>query len=96
MMTSSMYVVNVSHVKRTNTCPPNVPKFQVSAKGPGEVSGCDVTDINGKQHLVLVDYFSCCIFERKLVNLTSLCVIEALKDIFCDLGSPDKIITDNA
>ena len=76
--------------------PPNVPKFQVSVKGPGEVYGCDVADINGKQHLVLVDYFSCCIFERKLVNLMSLCVIEALKDIFCDLGSPDKIITDNA
>ena len=75
--------------------PPNVPKFQVSAKGPGEVYGCDVTDINGKQHLVLVDYFSCCIFKRRLANLTSLCVIEALKDIFCDLGSPDKIITDN-
>ena len=26
----------------------------------------------------------------------SFCVIEALKDIFCDVGSPDKIITDNA
>ena len=53
-------------------------------------------EIQGKQHLVVVDYFSCCIFERKLVNLTSLCIIDAIKDIFCDLGSPDKIITDNA
>ena len=76
--------------------PPNIPKLQVSAKGPGEVYGCDITDINGKQHSVLVDYFSCCIFERKVANLISLCVIEALKDIFCDLGSPDKLITDNA
>ena len=76
--------------------PPNIPQFQVSAKGPGEVYGCDVADIHGNQHLVLVDYFSCCIFERKLANLTSFCVVEALKDIFCDLGSPDKLITDNA
>ena len=76
--------------------PPNIPKFQVSAKGPGEVYGCDVTDIKGKQHLVLVDYFSCCIFKRRLANLTLLCVVDALKDIFCDLGSPDKLITDNA
>ena len=76
--------------------PPNIPKFQLSAKNPGEVYGCDVADINGKQHLVLVDYFSCCIFERRLANLTSLCVVDALKDIFCDLGSPDKLITDNA
>ena len=28
--------------------------------------------------------------------MTSLCVVDALKDIFCDLGSPDKLITDNA
>ena len=38
--------------KENQHMPPNVPKFQVSAKGPGEVYGCDVTDINGKQHLV--------------------------------------------
>ena len=82
--------------KENQQMPPNIPKFQVSAKGPGEVYGCDVTDINGKQHLVLVDYFSCCIFKRKLANLTSLCVVDAVKDIFCDLGSPDKLITDNA
>ena len=74
--------------------PPNIPQFQVSAKGPGKVYGCDVTDIHGNQHLVLVNCFSCCIFERK--NLMSFCVIEALKDIFCDIGSPDKLITDNA
>ena len=82
--------------KENQQMPPNIPKFQVSAKGPGEVYGCDFTDINGKQHLVLVDYFSCCIFESKLANLTSLCVVKALKDIFCDLGSPDKLVTDNA
>ena len=82
--------------KENQQMPPNIPKFQVSAKGPGEVYGCDITDINGKQHLVLVDYFSCCIFKRRLANLTSLCVVNALKDIFCDLGSPDKLITDNA
>ena len=76
--------------------PPNIPKFQVRARGPGEVYGCDITDIHGNQHLVLVNYFSCCIFERKLANLMSFCVVEALKDIFCDLGSPDKLITDNA
>ena len=76
--------------------PPNIPKFQVNTKGLGEVYGCDVTEIQGRQHIVVVDYFSCCIFERQLSNLTSLCVIEALKDIFCDVGSPDKIITDNA
>ena len=76
--------------------PPNIPKFQVNAMGLGEVYGCDVTEIQGRQHIVVVDYFSCCIFKRQLSNLMSFCVIEALKDIFCDVESPDKIIADNA
>ena len=74
---------------------PNVPKFQVNARGPGEIYGIDIAEIQGSQHIVCVDYFSCCIFKRKLANLTSTCVIDAWKDIFCDVGSPDKIISDN-
>ena len=75
--------------------PPNIPEFQVSARGPGEVYGMDVAEIQGRQHLVVVNYFSCWIFERKLANLSSLCVIDVIKDLFCDVGSPDKIMTDN-
>ena len=82
--------------RKNQHMPPNIPKFQVNARGLGEVYGCDVTEIQGRQHIVVVDYFSCCIFERKLPNLISFCVIEALKDIFCDMGSPDRLITDNA
>ena len=90
-------VCNECEIYRENQhMPPNIPKFQVNAKGSDEVYGCDVAEIQGRQHIVVVDYFSCCIFERQLSNLTSLCVIEALKDVFCDVGSPDKIITDNA
>ena len=36
---------------------PNIPKFQVSVRGPGEVYGMDIAEIQGKQHLVVVDYF---------------------------------------
>ena len=82
--------------KENQHMPPNIPKFQVRARGPGEVYGMDIAEIQGKQHLVVIDYFFCCIFERKLVNLTSLCIIDAIKDIFCNVGSPDKITTDNA
>ena len=55
----------------------------------------NVTDIQGKSHIVCVDYFSCCIFERQLKSLHSSDVIEALKSIFCDVRSPDKLISDN-
>ena len=91
------HVCNECETCRENQhMPPNIPKFQVNARGLGEVYGCDITEIQGRQHIVVVDYFSCCIFERQLSNLTLLCVIEAIKDIFCDVGSPDKIITNNA
>ena len=76
--------------------PPNIPKFQVNVRGPGEVYGCDVAEIAGKQHTVIVDYNSCCIFEQKLKCLASVDVINALKDIFCGVGTPDRLVSDNA
>ena len=39
--------------------PANVPKFQVTATHVGEIYGIDITDIQGKSHLVCVDYKSC-------------------------------------
>ena len=78
--------------------PANVPKFQVKAMYPGHIYGIDVADIGQVhgQHLVLVDYYSCAIFECKLKSLQSSDVIDALKDMFCDIGTPDKLISDNA
>ena len=37
--------------------PPNIPNFQVNARVPGEVYSCDVTEIQGRQHIVVVNYF---------------------------------------
>ena len=73
----------------------NIPKFQVKANSAGEIYGIDVTEIHGRSHIVYVDYFTCCIFERELQSLHSSDVIEALKLMFCDVGAPDKIISDN-
>ena len=77
--------------------PANIPKFQVKAMYPGHIYGVDVADIGQHgQHLVLVDYFSCAVFECKLKSLQSIDVIDALKDMFCDIGTSDKLISDNA
>ena len=76
--------------------PANIPKFQVKANSPGKIYGINVAEINGRSHIVCVDYFTCCIFERKLRSLHSVDVIEALKSVFCDVRAPDKIISDNA
>ena len=82
--------------RKNQAMPANTSKFKVKASHPGEIYGVDVTDIQGKPHIVCVDYFSCCIFERQLKSLHSSDVIEALKSIFCDIRSPDKLISGNA
>ena len=43
--------------------PHNIPSFTAKSSYPGEVYGMDVMEIAGKQHIVVVDYNSCCIFE---------------------------------
>ena len=62
----------------------------------GDIYGIDNTDIQGKLHLVCVDYKSCCIFEWQLNNLQMSEAIKALKSIFCYVGVPDKVVSDNA
>ena len=50
--------------RENQVMPVNVPNFQVNATYPGEIYGIDVAEIHGRQHLVCVDYQSCCIFEK--------------------------------
>ena len=57
---------NCSLCRENQAMPANVPKFQVKANSPGEIYGIDVAEINGRSHIVCVDYFTCCIFEREL------------------------------
>ena len=47
--------MNVKHAENQHM-PPNIPKFQVNARGSGEVYGCDIAEIHGNKHLVVVDY----------------------------------------
>ena len=85
------------HVYRENQAmPANMRKLQVTVNHVGEIYGIDVADIQGKHHLVCVDYKSCCIFECQLSTLHTTEIIKALKSIFCDIRAPDKIISDNA
>ena len=76
--------------------PTNMPKFQVNTTHPSETYGIDVADIQGKSHLVCVDYKSCCIFEHQISGLLTSEIVKALKSTFCDVRAPDKIISDNA
>ena len=73
--------------RENQSMPANIPKFQVKANFPGEIYGVDIADTQEKSHVILVDYHTCCIFEWQLNSLHSTDVIEALKSIFCDVGT---------
>ena len=77
--------------------PPFSPNTSVSVEAhyPAEVYGADVADIQGKHHLVVVDYYSTCIFEHPLPSLTSASIVLAFKTIFADTGISSKLIADN-
>ena len=62
---------NCTLCREHQSMPVNVPKFQVKANSPGEIYGIDVAEIHGRSHIVCVDYFTCCIFERELRSLHS-------------------------
>ena len=56
----------------------------------------DLCDIDGKVHVVCVDYFSFFIWERPLPDMQSDTVILGLKMIFSENGSTEILIADNS
>ena len=62
---------------------------------PSHTYGADLCDIDGKIHIVCVDYFSFFIWQRPLPDMQSDTVILGLKMIFSENGSPEILTTDN-
>ena len=58
--------------RENQSIPASTMKFQVKANCPGEIYGVDVTDIQGKSHIVCVDYYTCYIFvlDERLAGYT--------------------------
>ena len=75
--------------------PPSNNEHSVEAHFPSHIYGADFCDIDGKVHIVCVDYFSFFIWERPLPDMQSDTVILGLKMIFSENGSPEILITDN-
>ena len=75
--------------------PPSYDKHPVEAHFPSHIYGADLYDIDGKVHVVCVDYFSFFIWERPLPDMQSDTVILDLKMIFSENGSPEILMTDN-
>ena len=75
--------------------PPSYDEHSVEAHFPSHIYGADLCDIEGKVHIVCVDYFSFFTWERPLPGMPSDTVILGLKMIFSENGSPEILITDN-
>ena len=59
------------------------------------VFGLDIGNIDGKPHVVMVDYYSFFLYERPMPDMSSDTLILALKTIFSEPGVPTILITDN-
>ena len=70
-------------------------KHTTEACYPGHIYGTDIGNIQGKPHVIVVDYFSFFVYERPLPDMTSDTVILALKTIFSEAGVPTILIGDN-
>ena len=62
---------------------------------PGHIHGTDIGNIQGKPHIIVVDYFLFFIYDRPLPDMTSDTVILALKSIFSEAGVPTILVSDN-
>ena len=62
---------------------------------PGHIYGTDKGNIQGKPHVIVVDYLSFFIYQRPLPDMTWDTVILALKTIFSEAGVSTILISDN-
>ena len=75
--------------------PHTLDEHTMEACYPGHIYGTDIGNIQGKPHVIVVNYFSFFIYERPLSDMTSDAVILALKTIFSEAGVPTILISDN-
>ena len=80
--------------KEHQHAPPNI-KHAAEANFASHIYGADLCDIQGKIHLVCVDYFSFFVWKRSLPDMQLETVILAFKTIFSKHGPPEVLVTDN-
>ena len=67
----------------------------VEACYPTHIFGSDIADIDGKPHVIIVDYCSFFLYERPMPDMSLDTLILALKTIFSESGVPNILITDS-
>ena len=75
--------------RQVQHAPPSYDKHSVEACYPSHIFGSDIASVDGKPHVVVVDYYSFFIYERPMPDLSSEMLILALKTIFSKSGVPN-------
>ena len=85
----------VIHADKYNMHLQHFDEHSVEACYPSYIFGSDITNIEGKPHVVIVDFYSFFMYKRPMHDMSSETLILALKTIFSESGVPNILITDN-
>ena len=66
-----------------------------SANFPMHHIGTELFEFNGKQFLIMVDYYSSYPWVRRLRNISSASCIDAMKSVFSEFRNPQHIHSDS-
>ena len=81
--------------RQVQHAPPTFNEHSVEACYPTHIFGSDIANIEGKYHMVVVDYYSFFIYERPMPDMSSDTLILVLKTVFSESGIPTILIMDN-
>ena len=79
--------------RQVQHAPPS--RTQCEACYPAHIFGTDIGNIEGKNHVIVIDYFSFFIYERPMPDISSDTLILALKTIFSKSGVPTILISNS-
>ena len=82
--------------RQVQHAPPSYDEHGVEACYPSHIFGSDIGNVDGKPHIVVVDYYSFFIYKRLMSDMNSETLILALKTIFSESGVPNILITENS
>ena len=85
----------VIHAEEVQHALPTFDEHSVEACYPSHIFGSDISNIDGKPHVIIVDYNSFFMYERPMPYMSSETLILALKTIFSESGVPNILITDS-